>query len=69
MEQLTSLPPVQYILDGFNSEIKTINQSIILSRFDLDNIDLFINFGFIILYIIILRVSAYIILMSKSIAK
>lgn len=69
MEELTSLPPVQYIIDGFNSEIKTINQSIILSRFDLNNIDLFINFGFIIGYTIILRVLAYIILMSKSIAK
>ncbi|UXI15801.1 hypothetical protein NH340_JMT01744 [Sarcoptes scabiei] len=68
-KQLTSLPTVEYVLDGFNNEIKTIEQSIILSRFELRNIDFVINFSLIIIYSLLLRILAYAILRSKSISK
>lgn len=69
MDQVTSIPPLHFIVDGFNKEIRNINQSIILSRFDLDNVDFIINFSLIVLYTILIRILAYVILKTKSITK
>ena len=65
----TSLPSIGFIIDSYNEDIKKINQSIILSRFDLGDIDLFINFGLIVAYTAFLRLFAYFLLKWKSIAK
>ena len=65
----TSLPSVNFIIDSYNEDIKKINSSIILSRFELGDVDLFINFGLIVAYTVFLRLFAYFVLKWKSIAK
>ena len=67
--ETTSLPSVEFIIGSYNEDIKKINQSIILSRFELADKDLFINFSLIILYTVILRFLAYFILKWKNTAK
>ncbi|KAH9406641.1 ATP-binding cassette sub- G member 1 [Tyrophagus putrescentiae] len=65
----TSLPSIHFLIDSYNVEISKINQSIILSRFELRDVDLFINFGLIVGYTLVLRLLAYFALKWKSIAK
>lgn len=69
ISETTSIPSLKYIVDSFNNDFKKIDQSLILSRFGLNNLDLFINFSLICLYILILRILAYIILKYKTITK
>lgn len=69
ISESTSLPPIEYIIDSFNKDFGKIKQSIILSRFELNDIDLFINFGVMIVYIIVLRILAYLILKFRTILK
>lgn len=69
IESTTSLPSFQAILNGYNRNIKKIEQSIILTRFGLKNMDMFVNVATMIVYIVTLRLLAYIILRYKSITK
>lgn len=57
--ETTSLPSLHFLIDSYNVEISKINQSIILSRFGLTDVDLFINFSLIVGYTILLRLLAY----------